>query len=932
MATVDNRLPEDFSRIAVPAKLVAPIPTGAPPNALTERKFFSKLGQSYVVKAEPKSVHFAGFNVGETIVKELRLTNVSAKVQRWHIIPPSTPHFKVSFQKPERCVPGLFMDMKVIFTPDEWRYYSDSVRIHCQNEENITIPLHAYPVMSGTEPLPESLILPVTPIGETTEYKIPLTCTAPIDFEFHIKVVSPHEAFSVTPLEGLVPANGTTEVSITFAPKEFSTALMRLELLISQFGFSPLFCTLVGHAVPGHLRYLVESKFLANQAQVEEEEELPMNYEMSDRLMDLESSRAVSRMPRKKKHFKDSKNQDANLLSKSLEVEFSGHRFPLNLNNVHAVNYVLTQQQGKLKIKDLKHALEQMRKRGRGTKQMKEAVFESAVRQVVLEERANNLRWQNQLGSQPMTQKAKNIVLEDRKQSLVIYHNETRLEPIPEEEYEREKTKLLTRRTYRLATDVPPEQALFDHYKTNLFAKRHFAKERFKMVVRKAMIQYRCNKRVVRTRQLITDYRAGLVGKIKQVSYFDQLGGEEELGQCPLKMEAKAVEKFQFPVYEKPGHKDDMAPDAIGRVPVKSTQVSFRRKTPVFELCVGKQYEMMGYSQFSIYEHRSGYVRPGLPRPLRTDAQDEIVKVPLPLEVIQSGGMSIQDTTTTILARESITGGGETTLASTIGGGTLPSAGNEEIVPVNSCVVETRSLTTLQPPPLLTKSPQYHPLHIFNPMPGLMTFYHPIAYSEVDGDFHLCPVPRYTLPCSKDAPDATSVHITNPHMSTQKKYVDEEDVIRGVMTWKKYPSQSLISLASTTTLANIYAPRLSDPFCNDVIPKEGPQILAGLPEEDQQLVSDEKDTQNVLTPTSILDQFHIPPEFTEKDGSILSGSKLPATHNNLTTRGQPSRYIREVELEKFMEQSGGGVRLGTKIDEKIDKYRTLCSNSELILK
>ena len=37
------------------------------------------------------------------------------------------------------------------------------------------------------------------------------------------------------------------------------------------------------------------------------------------------------------------------------EVEFSGHRFPLNLNNVHAVNYVLTQQQGKLKIKDLKH-------------------------------------------------------------------------------------------------------------------------------------------------------------------------------------------------------------------------------------------------------------------------------------------------------------------------------------------------------------------------------------------------------------------------------------------------------------------------------------------------------------------------------------------------------------------------------------------------
>ena len=64
------------------------------------------------------------------------------------------------------------------------------------------------------------------------------------------------------------------------------------------------------------------------------------------------------------------------------------------------------------------------------------------------------------------------------------------------------------------------------------------------------------------------------------------------------------------------------------------------------------------------------------------------------------------------------------------------------------------------------------------------------------------------MPVSRDGPDSTSMHVTNPHMSTQKKYVDEEDVIRGVMLWKKYPSQSLISLEATTTLANIYAPRL----------------------------------------------------------------------------------------------------------------------------
>ena len=59
----------------------------------------------------------------------------------------------------------------------------------------------------------------------------------------------------------------------------------------------------------------------------------------------------------------------------------------------------------------------------------------------------------------------------------------------------------------------------------------------------------------------------------------------------------------------------------------------------------------------------------------------------------------------------------------------------------------------------------------------------------------------------------------------------------------------------------------------------------------------------------------------------------PQHNHNLTSRGQPSRYLREAELEKYMQQSGGGVRLGTKIDEKLDKYRTLCpSNPELILK
>ena len=73
-----------------------------------------------------------------------------------------------------------------------------------QDEENIIVPIHAYPVMSGADELPESVTLPITPLGETSNYKIPLTCTAPIDFQFQIRTPTPHIAFTVVPMEGLL--------------------------------------------------------------------------------------------------------------------------------------------------------------------------------------------------------------------------------------------------------------------------------------------------------------------------------------------------------------------------------------------------------------------------------------------------------------------------------------------------------------------------------------------------------------------------------------------------------------------------------------------------------------------------------------------------------------------------------------------------------
>lgn len=55
-------------------------------------------------------------------------------------------------------------------------------------------------------------------------------------------------------LTGIIPAHGQTEVSVTFAPLEFQTALMKIQLTISQFNSQPIVCTFTGVSTPGLLK------------------------------------------------------------------------------------------------------------------------------------------------------------------------------------------------------------------------------------------------------------------------------------------------------------------------------------------------------------------------------------------------------------------------------------------------------------------------------------------------------------------------------------------------------------------------------------------------------------------------------------------------------------------------------------------------------
>ena len=54
------------------------------------------------------------------------------------------------------------------------------------------------------------------------------------------------------------------------------------------------------------------------------------------------------------------------------------------------------------------------------------------------------------------------------------------------------------------------------------------------------------------------------------------------------------------------------------------------------------------------------------------------------------------------------------------------------------------------------------------------------------------------------------------------------------MSWKKFPSQALQSLANTPTLTDVWVPRWTNTFGTDIMPLQTPPLLTGLPVDDKQ--------------------------------------------------------------------------------------------------
>lgn len=309
-------------------------------HPLLENNDFERLRRNDVLELRPHILHFGGFSLHQEHSQVLRILNVSASSTNMKIIGPATQWFKITYEKKGLLAPGMSEDVTVTFTPHEWRYYYDTIKIFCGDQaDNLIVPIHAYPAANDVT-LPRIIDFGRVPIGATRTRTVPLTCKIPIQFEYEFTLIEEHPDIQVTPLSGKIPADGTVNVVVTFKPTRHRTARAELQFVVSQFDFEPVPLTVCGSCPPDLLR---DSTIMAARPEIEAA---------------MAEATALPDKPRppteKRPARKDtSKAKPPTFRFEMEERNMGGVKVPVAPMTQTNANFVLGQTVGKIPMKDL---------------------------------------------------------------------------------------------------------------------------------------------------------------------------------------------------------------------------------------------------------------------------------------------------------------------------------------------------------------------------------------------------------------------------------------------------------------------------------------------------------------------------------------------------------------------------------------------------
>ncbi len=172
-----------------------------------------------LLRIEPAEMIFRGFEVGIQQTRVLRITNTAAIAQRLHIIPPLNQELEFCFSKKASIAPGMSQNVTVKFVTKSLKPVEAVLKIQSPIGW-LGVPVKAFPslLVGSGELFPKKIAFHAKEVNQKHEFVKRIDSSVDVPFEFELVKMNECDGVELSPLSGTIPANGFTDIKVTFKP------------------------------------------------------------------------------------------------------------------------------------------------------------------------------------------------------------------------------------------------------------------------------------------------------------------------------------------------------------------------------------------------------------------------------------------------------------------------------------------------------------------------------------------------------------------------------------------------------------------------------------------------------------------------------------------------------------------------------------------